>query len=617
VDPGDAAGSVIVTGQSVDVRVLLGSEHGARLEKLPRLGRPSKELRRVPLRSVPDQPADSIDRDQEARAIASSRVSVRNTLNVYGEAGIGKTYALLRALGDDRKQFRAKAVYVHGAGALDDVLQAVFDAFYERSPPSRSPAPELRKDLGRIGGLLILDGVDLDGEDGERLQLVLSHCPTVIVSREQLVWDGGTPLAIGGLQPQSAIQLVESEIGRRLEPSERGPAERVCVALDGHPLRIREAVALLRVEGGSLAQLTELIDGTDPRKALAAARVAGAAAARRSLFETLALFGDKAIGREHVSALIDAPDGDALIDDAVARRDLRVEGERLRLGLTAADAARSLELGPAGDRALAHFVRWGRVTYDEPQAQLIEGPALLELLRWAVANDRLHEAIELGRVIDSAFVVGRRFGAWRELLELVRSAASDSGDRAGEAWAVHQLGTRAAALGQLVPGTELLRDARAMRRELGDQAGAAVTGDNVLVAQRITRARRAIWRNPFLLLLIVGLIAAAVVSAVGHHKAPAQNGGGPFNHNVVAVSSPGPQRTAVDRNVTLQIKASDSASAKLSYGAGGLPPGLTVNASSGLITGTPDKSGSYDVTIGAVDTTGATSKAQFTWTVTR
>ena len=614
---GDVTGSVVVTGQSVDVRLLVGSEHGARLEKLPRFGRPTKELRRVPLRNIPDPPADSIDREQEARVIATSRVSARNTLNVQGDAGIGKTYALLRALADERTRFAAKSVYVQAAGALDDVLQTVFDAFYERSPPSRSPAPELRRELGRINGVLILDGVDMDREAVERLRLVLSRCPTIVISRERVISDGGTVIAIEGLDKRFAIELIESEIGRRLEPGEREPAEQICVALDGHPLRIREAVAPLRGRGGSLVALAQLIAGRDAREALAAARLADADPDRRRLLAPLALFGDNAVGREHLTALSGAPNADALIDDAVARRDLREAGPGYSLGLTAADAAQSLDLAAAGDRALAHFVSWAHATHAEPQAQLIESAAVLELLRWAVDNGRLREAIELGRAIDSAFAIGRRFGAWRELLELVRSAASDSGDRGAEAWALHQLGTRAAALGEVVSGTELLHQALALRRELSDQAGAAVTERNLQVARRVARARQAIWRNPFLLLLIVALIAAAVVSAAGsHHKTAPQNGGGLRNHNIVTVTSPGPQHTAENGKVALRIKASDSADATLTYVAGGLPPGLGIDRFTGQITGHPARTGSYDVTVGADDHTGANNKAQFTWTVT-
>ena len=306
---------------------------------------------------------------------------------------------------------------MYAAGALGDVLQDVFDAFYERSPPSRSSAGELRRDLGKVSGVVILDAVDMDREGGQQLQLVLVRCSLVVVSRERVIWGDATPLQIRGLEPEFAIALIERELGRALEEAERGPAERICAALAGHPLRIREAVAPVRAEGRSLSQIADAIAGPGALEALAASRLAGADAQQRQLLATLAPFGGQAVGREHLTALLNTPDAPELIDGAVASGDLRAHSPRYSLGLTAADAARTLDpvtADAAGDRALAHFVRWAHDTHDQPQAQLVEGAALLALLRWAVDNGRLREAIELGRAIDAAFAVGRRFDAWRE-----------------------------------------------------------------------------------------------------------------------------------------------------------------------------------------------------------
>ena len=509
---------------------------------------------------------------------------------------------------------------MYAAGALGDVLQDVFDAFYERSPPSRSSAGELRRDLGKVSGVVILDAVDMDREGGQQLQLVLVRCSLVVVSRERVIWGDATPLQIRGLEPEFAIALIERELGRALEEAERGPAERICAALAGHPLRIREAVAPVRAEGRSLSQIADAIAGPGALEALAASRLAGADAQQRQLLATLAPFGGQAVGREHLTALLNTPDAPELIDGAVASGDLRARSPRYSLGLTAADAARTLDpatADAAADRALAHFVRWAHDTHDQPQAQLVEGAALLALLRWAVDNGRLREAIELGRAIDAAFAVGRRFDAWRELLELVRSAAQSTGDRAAEAWAVHQLGTRALALGELATGTVLLQHALAMRRELGDDVGAGVTERNLSVSRRLARARQAIWRNPFLLLLIGGLVAVGVATAVSgsHHKPPIQNGGGPHDHNIVTVSSVDPQQNVVHSTVALQIRATDSGDAKLTYVAGGLPTGLQVKRSTGLITGSPDEDRHLPVTVGASDPTGANRNAKFVWTI--
>jgi hypothetical protein len=67
---------------------------------------------------------------------------------------------------------------------------------------------------------------------------------------------------------------------------------------------------------------------------------------------------------------------------------------------------------------------------------------------------------------------------------------------------------------------------------------------------------------------------------------------------------------------SLQITATDSASRRtLTYSATGLPAGLAISSTTGLISGTPTTAGSNSVTVTAKDTTGATGSASFTWTI--
>jgi hypothetical protein len=86
--------------------------------------------------------------------------------------------------------------------------------------------------------------------------------------------------------------------------------------------------------------------------------------------------------------------------------------------------------------------------------------------------------------------------------------------------------------------------------------------------------------------------------------------------NSVTVTTPPNQTSTVGTAASLQIQASDSASGQmLTYSATGLPAGLSINASSGLISGTPTATGSGGATVTAKDTTGASGSATFSWTV--
>jgi hypothetical protein len=86
--------------------------------------------------------------------------------------------------------------------------------------------------------------------------------------------------------------------------------------------------------------------------------------------------------------------------------------------------------------------------------------------------------------------------------------------------------------------------------------------------------------------------------------------------NTVTVTNPGSQTGTVGTAASLQISASDSASGQtLTYSATGLPTGLSIGSTTGLISGTPSTAGSYSVVVTVKDTTGATGTADFTWTI--
>jgi subtilase family serine protease len=91
---------------------------------------------------------------------------------------------------------------------------------------------------------------------------------------------------------------------------------------------------------------------------------------------------------------------------------------------------------------------------------------------------------------------------------------------------------------------------------------------------------------------------------------------GTVTGNTVTVTSPGNRTGTVGTAVSLQINATDSASGQtLTYSATGLPAGLSINSSTGLISGTPTTASTSNVTVTARDTTGASGSASFTWTI--
>jgi hypothetical protein len=91
-------------------------------------------------------------------------------------------------------------------------------------------------------------------------------------------------------------------------------------------------------------------------------------------------------------------------------------------------------------------------------------------------------------------------------------------------------------------------------------------------------------------------------------------GGTAYAANTVTVTNPGTQTTnPLSKAISLQIKATDSAKSTLTYTATGLPKGLAISKTTGLISGTITASNTYAVKVTVTDATKATGSVSFSW----
>lgn len=126
----------------------------------------------------------------------------------------------------------------------------------------------------------------------------------------------------------------------------------------------------------------------------------------------------------------------------------------------------------------------------------------------------------------------------------------------------------------------------------------------------------------FLRLATTGICVSAVsfwagggsAFAAGHSPSGGHHRGG--GHVTVKITDPGNQISGAGQSVQLQIQASDSNGGPLTYSAAGLPAGLGINSTTGLITGVPTGATQSSAQVTAVDTNGgASATTTFTWTV--
>ena len=84
---------------------------------------------------------------------------------------------------------------------------------------------------------------------------------------------------------------------------------------------------------------------------------------------------------------------------------------------------------------------------------------------------------------------------------------------------------------------------------------------------------------------------------------------------VPTLVNPGDQSGAAGVSMQFTLNAADPNNDTLIYSANGLPPGMSINAATGQISGTPTQGGTYSVTVSASDGVNTASQS-FTWSVT-
>jgi hypothetical protein len=454
----------------------LGDPSGALVRDASHTERKPPRARPTPILLRPKSNRGLIDRRDLAAALSALDDGL--PVEVTGEPGIGKT-AFLRQLAHHPRAaaFADGIVYLSARHRSSlDLLQLIFDAFYESDEICKPTEAEIRRGVGQKQALFLLDDLHLVQDELERVCDVAPRSSFVIATRARCLWSEGHTIALKGLPADDALLLLERTLERPLEAEERAAASALCTALDGHPLRILQAAALARERGISLdgrarditpeSLLTALLSSIDEKQ-------------RRALLALTALRGVPLPAQE-IAGLAEVTDIELSLT-ALARRGLVVGSHaRYQLADGVADRLRRREdLKPWVNRAITYFTAWAERHHRNPATLLHEAAALSQTQQYAADARRWGEVFRLGRILDGALVLGSRWGTWTTVLDRGLAAAKATGDRAAEAWALHQIGTRALCLGEPLVARAALGQALKLREALPDDTAAAASRANL------------------------------------------------------------------------------------------------------------------------------------------
>lgn len=433
----------------------------------------------LPVEARPEAFPSLLDRHAELQE-AFQALDQRAPVEISGEMGLGKT-ALLRTLGNSPQasvaRFPGGVVYRRVYNQPEaDLLQAIYSLFYQL-PKDYKPSPgEIQRGLQDLRALVILDDVTLSRDELTDLRSQAPQCTFVMAATERLLWGEGRALALGGLPPAEALALLERELGRPLTGQEQPVARQLCTALKGHPDRLLKIAARIQ-QGQTFTAILQSMGQTPLTPIL----LAGLPTSELRVLSVVALGKGAPVPLEHIAPLADLPDARPALNTLLQQRLVQAHSPSYTLtGALAQELWRDWDLTPWADRAVGYFIHWAE-TQADPHRMLPSADVIMQLLEWAVSNQRWTQVIRLGKAIQAALAVGLRWGAWLQVLQWVLMAAQALGERVAEGWALHQIGTHAVCVGDHQAGRTFLTQALQLRHAIGDKAGASVTQHNLNV----------------------------------------------------------------------------------------------------------------------------------------
>ena len=194
------------------------------------------------------------------------------------------------------------------------------------------------------------------------------------------------------------------------------------------------------------------------------------------MLAALAVPGGASLGEEHLIKLAGVANARPVLESLQQRKLVQAHSPRYSLAGSLDEVLREeWNLAPFNERAVEYFASWAEEQRQAPDHVLEEADAIIGVLRRAAQQGRWQAALSLGRAVEGPLAVRGHWGAWAQTLEWELEAARRLGDRAAEAWCLHQSGTRALCLEDAPTARADLTEALRMRESLGDEEGAAVT----------------------------------------------------------------------------------------------------------------------------------------------
>lgn len=488
---GDVVNSTVVIGNDNFVVHLDNVAAGATVNIVKPDNRPKYSPQPAPVLKLPRPFPALAGRINELTALRGD-LQAATTVSVWARQGMGKTSLARNLIYTLSKEDPSKSiVYLDALGlGREDLLQALFDTFFESSP-SYAPTPaSIPNALQKIQSLVFVDNLGVSGDDVESLINAAPGCAFVLISTARALSGEGESLPLQGLQDADAVALFEKELGRPLDDAEKDVAAKICEALNGCPDEIIKAADRGRDGPKTPVQLLmDLRDGGTDEKSLATVATANLSETDRKIVALLATAGENAVPTAVLQAVFPGVDIAAELEKLKALNLVQSHSPRYSLpGTLGSGLAATWDLSPWRDTLLETSIDWLAQQQASETVQDALG-MLLQVMSDAAERKKWPQVIQLGRLLERFVFSFKRWQAWSDVLNAVLQAAQAMGDRATEGWALHQLGSRALAQGTFDAARSYLNQALKIREALHDHEGISVTKHNLEILSEAAAAQ--------------------------------------------------------------------------------------------------------------------------------
>jgi hypothetical protein len=477
---GNVTDSVVVLGNDNFV-VKIGDVNGGVVNIIKPSDKPKYSARSTPVAIKPRDFPYLLDRENEFESIKKA-TQLSSPVSIWGQQGIGKT-AFVRHLTHslDTGNFTSGIIYLDTTGlGHEDLLQALFDSFFDSDSSYKPTTTEIIRVLQNIKAVIFLDDLQIGRDEVISVMDAVPNSLFILSSTERSLWGEGEVIPLRGLPESEALKLFEKELSHPLSDNEKTTVIKICSVLQGHPLQILQAAALARDSGKPMEELLNTItnEKTDDI-AMTYMGMANLSASEKQILALLAAAGGNIVSLEHIKGVFKDGNGQNDIQRLISLGLVQAHSPRFSITDTlVASISAAWDLSSWQDILLSYTINW---LSQQPSSSLVEESSglLIHTLKNAGERKKWREVIQLGRALEKFMILYKRWQSWSDILNLILTAAKALNDSKIQAWALHQLGSRALYLGYASEAKTFLSQALNIRQAIGDKAGAAITQHNI------------------------------------------------------------------------------------------------------------------------------------------